>query len=49
MGGIRDRTRASYPNFADHVSYHLRRQADDGADEFEFVLDLIIDGLQRAR
>ena len=36
-----------YPYLADHVRAHL---ADDGhGDEFGFVLDLILDGLERAR
>ena len=35
-----------YPYMADHVRAHL---ADDGdSDEFGFVLDLILDGLERA-
>ena len=35
-----------YPYMADHVRAHL---ADDGhGDEFTFVLDLILDGLERA-
>ena len=34
-----------YPHLIDHVRAHL---VDDGDDEFEFVLDLILDGLDNA-
>jgi AcrR family transcriptional regulator len=37
-----------YPNLAEHVEQHLAA-GNDGASEFEFGLDLILDGLRRAR
>jgi len=40
---------ADYPNFAEHVEQHLVAPAGDGAREFEFGLDLILEGLDRAR
>jgi hypothetical protein len=33
----------------DHVAYHLRPPSASRKGEFEFVLDLILDGLERAR
>lgn len=43
--------RAAYPLMNAHVDYHIERDnASDGRpDEFEFVLDLILDGLDRMR
>lgn len=38
-----------YPHLADHVAYHLRPPSANRKGEFEFVLDLILDGLERAR
>jgi AcrR family transcriptional regulator len=38
-----------YPHLADHVAYHQRPPSADRKGEFEFVLDLILDGLERAR
>ncbi len=35
--------------FAEHVEQHLNAPKDDSAREFEFGLDLILDGLKRAR
>jgi AcrR family transcriptional regulator len=38
-----------YPYLAEHVEQHLAAPSDDGAREFEFGLDLILDGLKKAR
>jgi AcrR family transcriptional regulator len=38
-------TEAEYPHVVDHVRYHL--EAERTHDEFAFVLDLILDGLDR--
>ena len=38
-----------YPHLAEHVEQHLAAPSDDGAREFEFGLNLILDGLERAR
>lgn len=41
-----DEVEANYPFLAEHVRAHL--DGDDDCDEFGFVLDLILDGLERA-
>jgi AcrR family transcriptional regulator len=38
-----------YPYLAEHAEQHLAAAKDDGARQFEFGLDLILDGLKRAR
>jgi hypothetical protein len=39
-----------FPLMADHARYHREQDTDtDRPDEFEFVLDLILDGLERRR
>ncbi len=38
-----------YPNIADHAEQHIAQPAGDGAREFEFGLDLILEGLKRAQ
>jgi hypothetical protein len=39
-----------YPHLTEHVEQHVRKQGADGEDgEFEFGLDLILDGLERLR
>ena len=38
-----------YTYLAEHVEQHLAAPSDDGEREFEFGLDLILDGLERAR
>lgn len=38
-----------YPHLAEHVEQHLAAPSDDGEREFEFGLNLILDGLERAR
>jgi AcrR family transcriptional regulator len=39
--------RPSYPYLAEHAEQHLAAPAGDGRREFEFGLDLILDGLKR--
>ena len=46
---LRDLRGGEYPHLAEHVEQHLAAPADGGAREFEFGLDLILDGLKRAR
>ena len=46
---LRELPAADYPYFAEHVEQHVAAPGDDGAREFEFGLDLILDGLQRLR
>ena len=38
-----------YPRLAEHVEQHVAAPEDDGDREFQFGLDLILDGLERAR
>ena len=38
-----------YPHVAEHVEYHLSDSGASGEDEFEFGLDLILDGIERLR
>jgi hypothetical protein len=38
-----------YPYLAEHIEQHLRPSTADGRSEFEFGLDLILDGLERLR
>jgi AcrR family transcriptional regulator len=38
-----------YPHLATHLEQHMEAPSDDGEREFEFGLDLILDGLARAR
>ena len=47
----RDVTPDRFPLMVDHVDYHIERDRDPGdrPDEFCFVLDLILDGLERRR
>lgn len=46
---VRELPMEDYPHLADHVAYHLRPPSPNHKGEFEFVLDLILDGLERAR
>jgi AcrR family transcriptional regulator len=46
---VRELRAADYPYLAEHAEQHLAAAGDDGASEFEFGLDLILDGLERAR
>jgi AcrR family transcriptional regulator len=38
-----------YPHLAEHIEQHLSESGHDDEGEFEFVLDLILDGLERVR
>ena len=38
-----------YPYLAEHIEQHLTGSSRDGEGEFEFGLDLILDGLGRLR
>ena len=38
----------AYPNLADFITEHAMKPGYDYADEFEYGLDLILDGLERA-
>ncbi len=38
-----------YPYFFEHAEQHMTRPQRDGVSEFEFGLDLILDGLKRVR
>ena len=41
--------RPDYPYLAEHADQHMAAGARDGRHEFEFGLDLILDGLERIR
>jgi AcrR family transcriptional regulator len=38
-----------YPHLAEHVEQHLNTPSGEGEREFQFALDLILDGLEKAR
>jgi AcrR family transcriptional regulator len=38
-----------FPYLVEHIEYHLMESDTDGENEFEFGLDLILDGLERIR
>jgi hypothetical protein len=38
-----------YPFLAEHAEQHIAAPTDEAEGEFEFGLDLILDGLKRAR
>ncbi|TMF80853.1 MAG: TetR/AcrR family transcriptional regulator [Chloroflexi bacterium] len=38
-----------YPDFAEHAQQHIRKTGPKDKSEFEFGLDLILDGLERVR
>ena len=46
---VRDLSLEEYPHLVEHVAYHLRPPSGDRTAAFEFGLDLILDGLERAR
>ena len=46
---LRELRAGDYPHLAEHVEQHLTAPSDDGGREFEFGLNLILDGLKRAR
>jgi AcrR family transcriptional regulator len=48
--GLIDEMRAAgFPYMAEHVEQHVAAPSDEEEGEFEFGLDLILDGLKRAR
>ena len=46
---LRELPAGDYPYFTEHVEQHIAAPSGDGEREFEFGLDLILDGLKRAR
>lgn len=46
---LRDLSREEYPFLAEHIETHLAETGTGGKSEFEFGLDLILDGLERIR
>ena len=49
MDRILEQMRPRYPYLAEHGEQHMAPGAPDGKQEFEFGLDLILDGLKRRR
>jgi len=48
-GFLREIPADEYPYVIEHAEQHLAPSSPDGATEFEFGLDLILDGLERLR
>jgi AcrR family transcriptional regulator len=46
---FRDFTADDFPNLMEHAAQHRDGPGDEGPNEFEFGLNLILDGLKRAR
>jgi AcrR family transcriptional regulator len=46
---LRDFPADEYPHLAEHIKQHLTESSHEDEGEFEFVLDLILDGLERVR
>ena len=46
---LRDAPADAFPHLIEHAQQHLSRTGPDGQREFEFGLDLILDGLARLR
>jgi AcrR family transcriptional regulator len=46
---LKDFPADEYPYFVEHAEWHLGDSRSDGATEFAFGLDLILDGLERIR
>ena len=46
---LREFPAADYPYFTEHAQWHLTESSSDDPPEFEFGLDLILDGLERMR
>jgi AcrR family transcriptional regulator len=44
-----EQMRPRYPHLAEHAEQHMAPDAPNGQQEFEFGLDLILDGLKRQR
>jgi len=49
MGRILEQMRPRYPYLAEHAEQHMAPSAPDGSQEFEFGLDLILNGLREQR
>jgi AcrR family transcriptional regulator len=48
-GFVREMRAEGYPYLAEHAEQHVAAPSDEDEGEFEFGLDLILDGLKRAR
>jgi AcrR family transcriptional regulator len=48
-GALRDFSADEHPYLVEHIQQHLEPASPDGRTEFEFGLDLILDGLERLR
>jgi AcrR family transcriptional regulator len=48
-GLVRELRAGGYPYLAEHAEQHVSAPSDEGEGEFEFGLDLILEGLKRAR
>jgi AcrR family transcriptional regulator len=46
---LRDFPTEDFPDLAEHIEQHVADSGHDGESDFEFVLDLILDGLERIR
>ena len=46
---LKDFPADEYPYLAEHIEQHVTDSGHDGVSDFEFVLDLILDGLERLR
>jgi hypothetical protein len=46
---LKDFPTEQYPYLAEHIEQHVTESGHDGVSDFEFVLDLILDGLERMR
>ena len=46
---LKDFPADEYPYLAEHIEQHVTDSGHDGVSDFEFVLDLILDGLERMR
>lgn len=46
---LREHSVDEYPYLVEHVEQHLKERSADDVSEFEFGLDLILDGLERVR
>jgi AcrR family transcriptional regulator len=44
---LKDFPAEQYPYLAEHIEQHITESGHDGVSDFEFVLDLILDGLER--
>jgi AcrR family transcriptional regulator len=46
---LRELSVEEYPSLAEHIEQHLDESGSDDVSEFEFGLDLLLDGLERMR